>query len=114
MVVAEFKCIDDEYKAKCMHCSLKVANNRNFESLKKYHQKSPECPFVLQFEATKPIPVAANIDYFDATLLCDIQKFSLFCETADFVQQVRQCQHQYRESDMLTLLPELLRGFALT
>ena len=114
MAAVGFRCTDGGYRAKCMHCSLKVAGNRDFESLKKHHQESSECPFVLQLEAAKLIPVAADIGYFDATLLCDIQEFSLFCEAANFVQQVRQCQHQYRESDMLALLPELLRDPALT
>ena len=113
MIVVEFKCIDDEYRAKCMHCSLKIANNRNFESLKKHFQKSSECSFVLQLEITKSIFVVADIDFFDATFVCDIQKFNLFSEIANFLQQFRQCQHQYRKSDLLILLLDCLRDFAL-
>ena len=64
-------------------------------------------------EIAKSISVAADIDFFDAILLCDIQKFSLFCEIASFVQRFRQRQHQYRESDLLTLLSECFRDSAL-
>ena len=90
-----------------MHCSLTIARNRNFESLKKHLQKSFQCSLVLQLETTrletseeikrveltilevaKSTSLAANIEYFDAILLCDIQKFSLFCEIANFVQQL--------------------------
>ena len=108
-----------------MHCSLTITENRNFELLKKHLQKSFECLLVLQFETTrleiseiiievsKFIFVVVNIDYFDSILLCDIQKFSLFCEMTRFLQQFRQCQHQYRELDLLTLLFEYFRDFAL-
>ena len=50
-----------------------------------------------------------DIEYFDATFACDIQKFNLFCEIVDFLQHLRQCQHQYRESNLLILLFECLR-----
>ena len=53
MTIVEFKNIHDEYRAKCMHCSLIVTRNRNFESFKKHFQKSFECSFVIQFEKTK-------------------------------------------------------------
>ena len=36
VTIAEFKNIDDEYRTRCMHCSLTVVENRNFESLKKH------------------------------------------------------------------------------
>ena len=93
MTIVEFRNIHDEYKTKFMHCSLTITNNRKFESLKKHFQKSFECSFVLQFEISKSIFVATNIDYFDAIFLCDIQKFNLFCEIANFVQRFRQRQH---------------------
>ena len=132
MTIAEFRSIHDEYKTKCMRCSLTIANNRNFESFKKHFQKSFECSFVLQLETkkfeisenikraklkvleiAKFILVVANIDFFDAIFVCDIQKFDLFCEIANFVQQFRQCQQQYRESNLLILLFDCFRDFAL-
>ena len=64
-------------------------------------------------EIVKFISIVANLDYFDATFLCDIQKFNLFCEIASFLQQLRQRQHQYRESDLLILLSDCLRDSAL-
>ena len=57
--------------------------------------------------------VAVDIEFFDATFACDIQKFSLFCEIANFVQRFRQCQHQYRESNLLILLLDCLRDSVL-
>ena len=113
MTIVEFRNIHDEYRAKCMHCSLTITRNRKFESLKKHIQKSFECSFVLQLEIAKLISIVSNFDYFDSILLCDIQKFNLFCEIASFVQQFRQCQHQYRESDLLILLFESFRDFVL-
>ncbi|KAG6999194.1 hypothetical protein G7Y79_00036g071500 [Physcia stellaris] len=107
--------------ARCMECSAKLFGPIE-EPLKEHLQKSPQCPLALQLEketpeaiaeAAKPTPVAADIGYFDPTLLCDIQEFNLFREAAGFLQQLRQGQHQYRESDLLALLPECLRGPAL-
>ena len=125
LAAAGFKCTDGGYRARCMHCSLKVAGNRNFEPLQEHLQKSPECPLVLQLEATglgtpeaiaeasKPTPVAADIGYFDATLLCDIQEFGLHHEAASFCQHLQGIQANYREGELLALLPECLRGPAL-
>ena len=122
--------------AKCTHCELLLFNDDCKASLIKHFRKSFQCSLALQLEkqtskvikraklkvelkkietleVSKFTSIAVDIDYFDSTLLCDIRKFSLFCEIANFVQQIRQCQHQYRESDLLTLLLELLRDSAL-
>ena len=131
MIVAEFKDINDKFRARCTHYLLMLFDTSK-NSFKEHLDKSSECSLVLQFKTTrfetskdikrvelkvlkvvKSTFVAANIDFFDATLLCDIQKFNLFCEIANFVQQLRQCQHQYRESDLLNLLFDCLRDFAL-
>ena len=111
LIVAEFRCIDDEYRTKCMHCSLKITSNRNFESLKKHFQKSSECSFVLQFEIAKFIFVTTNIDYFDAIFLCDIQKFDLYHETTSFCQHLQNIQINYREIDLVQLFHTCLRDF---
>ena len=132
MTIVEFKNIHDKYKTKCMHCLLTITKNRNFESFKKHFQKSFECSFVLQFETkkfeisknikrtklkifeiVKFISIVANFDYFDSTFLCNIRKFNLFCEIANFLQQFRQRQYQYRKSNLLILLFDYLRNFAL-
>ena len=114
LIVVEFKCIDDEYRTKCMHCSLKIANNRDFESLKKHLQKSFECLFVLQLEIAKFIFVAVDIEYFDSILLCDIQKFDLHHETIIFCQHLQSIRANYREIDLVELLNNCLRDSALT
>ena len=125
MTIAEFKNIHDEYRAKCMHCSLTVTNNRSFESLKKHFQKSFECSLVIQLETTKLeiseviveisklISVVADIDYFDSTFLCDIQEFDLHHETTSFCQHLQSIQINYREEELLALLFECFRDFAL-
>ena len=133
LVVDEFS--DTSFKSRviCNHCSLAIWDwdwKNDEESLTKHLQESSHCSLVLQLEkktsedvrrvelkaqkVAKFTLVASDIEYFDTTLLCDIQKFDLHCEIANFVQQLRQCQHQYRESNLLTLLFECLRDSALT
>ena len=133
LIVDEFNDINLKSRVKCNHCSLTIWdwNWKNDEkSLTKHFQKSSQCSLALQFEKktsedvkrvelkifeiAKLTFVAVDIEYFDATLLCDIQKFDLHCEIVNFVQQLRQCQHQYRESNLLILLFECFRDFALT
>ena len=113
MTIVEFRSIHDEYRAKCMHCSLTVASNRKFESLKKHFQKSFECSFVLQLEISKSISVAVDIEYFDSTFLCDIQEFDLHHESANFSQHLQNIRINYREEKLLSLLLECFRDFAL-
>ena len=124
LVFAEFSDTNIWFMTQCTHCSIEIFDvDREEESLKHHLRKSSQCSLVLQLEkktseviveVAKLISVAADIGFFDATLACDIQEFSLFCEIAGFVQQLRQCQHQYRESDLLTLLFECFRDSALT
>ena len=126
MIVAEFDITDLSDFAECtscwywfmqsdceksltkhsLHCSL-------FKQLHKEVVKRVELKKIEELKTSKFISVAVDIEYFDSTLLCDIQKFDLFCEIANFVQQLRQCQHQYRESNLLTLLIECFRDSAL-
>ena len=123
LVVVEFSDIDIWYKTQCAHCSIEIFDVDDEEKSLKYHlRKSSQCSLALQLEKktseviieiAKLISVAADIDFFDAIFLCDIQKFNLFCETANFVQQLRRRQHQYRESNLLTLLFDCFRDFAL-
>ena len=123
LVVVEFSDTDICYKTQCAHCSIEIFDvDREKKSLKYHFRNSFQCFLALQLEKktseiiveiAKFMSVVADIDFFDATLLCDIKKFSLFCEIASFVQQFRQCQHQYRESDLLSLLFECFRDSAL-
>ena len=135
VAAAGFRGIHGGYRARCMHCSLTVAGNRNFEPFKKHLQESPECPLALQLETTglgtpegikraelealelsKPTPIAADLGYFDPTLLCDIQEFGLHHEAATFCQHWQSIRDQavYREADLVQLLYTCLRGPALS
>ena len=130
MIVVEFN--NDnwcEIIAKCNHCSLKLFCNNCKKLLIKHFQKSFQCSFVLQFEKqiskiikrielkilkiSKFIFVVANIDYFDAILLCDIQEFDLHHETTSFCQHLQNIQINYREKKLFALLFEYFRDFAL-
>ena len=130
MIVVEFSDAEYVFIADCIHCKLTLQNNEDCQkSLTRHLRNSIHCSLALQtqresseiikrvelktLEVAKSTLVTANIDFFDATLLYDIQKFSLFCEIANFVQQFRQCQHQYRKSNLLTLLFDCLRESAL-
>ena len=65
-------------------------------------------------EVAKSISTFRDIDIFDSTLICDIQKFDLYSQITDFLQHLerQQSQHQYRKSDVLALLSKCLRESA--
>ena len=63
-------------------------------------------------EAARSISTSRDIDIFDSTLICDIQKFELYSHVTDFLQHLEQCQHQYRKSDVLDLLFKCFRDSA--
>ena len=70
----------------------------------------------VEFEALEVVKltlVASNIDYFDSTLLCDIQKFDLHHETASFCQHLQNIRTNYREKELFSLLLECFRDSAL-
>ena len=52
-----------------------------------------------------------NIDIFDSTA-CDKSEFELYNEIANFLQNLQQCQHQYRKSNLLKLLSKCFCDFA--
>ncbi|KAG7008182.1 hypothetical protein G7Y79_00006g018020 [Physcia stellaris] len=58
-------------------------------------------------QGLKPTPELQDIGIFDPTLTCEDRRFD---EATDFLQHLQQCQHQYRESDLLSLLPSCLYG----
>ena len=126
LVVVEFSDIDICYKAQCAHCSIEIFGvDREKKSLKYHFRQSFECSLVLQLETTKLeisktiidvskfIFVVANIDFFDFIFLCDIQKFDLHHETTNFCQHLQNIRINYREEELLSLLLECFRDFAL-
>ena len=62
-------------------------------------------------ETAKQTSTLQNIDIFDSKA-CDESRFGLYNEAANFLQHLQQCQHKYRKSDLLNLLPKCLCGFA--
>ena len=130
LVVVEFSDIDICYKTQCAHCSIEIFDvDREEESLKYHLRQSFQCSFALQFEkqiskvikrveiealeVVKSTSIVANLDYFDSTFLCDIQKFDLHHETASFCQHLQNIQVNYREEELLALLFECLRDSSL-
>ena len=63
-------------------------------------------------ETTKQTSKLQNIDIFDSTLASDRFEFDLYNEIAIFLQHLQQCQHQYRKSDLLSLLSKCLCDLA--
>ena len=130
VIVAELRSINDKFRARCTHCLLMLFDT-NKNSFKEHLDKSSECSLVLQLKTTrletseeikraeltalkvaKLILVAADIDFFDATLLCDIQEFDLHHETTSFCQHLQNIQINYREIDLVQLLHICLRDSA--
>ena len=58
-------------------------------------------------EAAKSTSELQDIDIFDSILTYENRRFS---EAANFLQHLQQCQHQYKKSDLLFLLPSCLWG----
>ena len=107
MIVAKFKNIEYDCIAKCFNCDLLLFNDDCKKSLTMHFRKSFHCSLVIQFEKqiseiikrvklkvelkkieklkiSKFIFVVVDIDYFDSILFCDIQKFDLHHEIANF------------------------------
>ena len=61
-------------------------------------------------EIAKSISTFRDIDIFDSTFICDIQKFELYNQVTNFLQYLEQCQHQYRKSNVLDLLFKCFRN----
>ena len=60
-------------------------------------------------QAARPTPTVQDIGIFDPTLTCKDRRFS---DPVEFLQHLQHCQHLYRESDLLILLPTCLGGAA--
>ena len=65
-------------------------------------------------EIAKFISTFRDIDIFDSTFICDIQKFELYNQVTNFLQHFerQQNQHQYRKSDVFALLLKCFRKVA--
>ncbi|KAG7005285.1 hypothetical protein G7Y79_00020g048130 [Physcia stellaris] len=73
-------------------------------------QEAAKLAEIEAIEAAKPTPTPVNIGIFDPTLMRDIEEFGLYSKVLGFLQHLQQIQHQYRESDVLDLLPKCVRG----
>lgn len=77
--------------------AIKYAKKKNVKALK-------------AAETAKPTPTIQDIGIFDPALTSNEPEVSRFNEAAKFLQHLQQDRHQYRESDLLTLLPTCLEG----
>ncbi|KAG6986437.1 hypothetical protein G7Y79_00085g101090 [Physcia stellaris] len=58
-------------------------------------------------ETAKKTPKLQDIGTFDPSA-CNEPEFGQYSEATDFLQHLEQCQHLYRKSDLLNLLPKCL------
>ena len=129
MIVVEYDIFDISNYAKCVHCWYWFLQSDCEKSLKKHFRKSFDCLFALQnvkkiFEVKKLIEfeklkisklifVVVDIEYFDSTFLCDIQKFDLHHEITNFCQHLQSIRINYRENELISFLFECFRNSAL-
>ena len=66
--------------------------------------KQIELKKIEKLKISKSIFVVVDIEYFDSTFLCDIQKFDLHHETTNFCQHLQSIRINYREKKLLILL----------
>ena len=137
MIVVEFDIIDFSNFAKCICCWYWFMQNDCEKSLtkhsfycsffKQFHEetakrielktlkivKQVELKKIEKLKISKFISVVVDIEYFDSTLLCDIQKFDLYYESTSFCQHLQNIHINYREKKLFSLLFECFRDFAL-
>ena len=107
------------FAIRTMHCS-KIQKRTNFEIAKIEILKIKQRLQILRqrriqrkiIEIAKSILTFRDIDIFDSTFICNIQKFELYNQITSFLQHFEQCQHQYRKSNMFDLLFKCFRDFA--
>ena len=86
---------------------LKIAKKIKFNAIK--NAKRVKSKALKAEETAKSTSTFQDIDIFDSILTCDDRRFS---ESEEFLQHLQQCQHQYRKSDLFTLLLACLWGVA--
>ena len=79
--------------------ALKIEKKTKINAVK--NVKRVESKALKTKEATKSTSTFHDIDIFDSIFTCDDRRFS---ESEEFLQHFQQCQHQYRKSNLLTLL----------
>ena len=85
--------------------ALQFLEGHASEVIKKSAVSTPPDP--QEQHELKSTPELQDIGIFDPTLTYEDRRFS---EATDFLQHLQQCQYQYRESDLLFLLPSCLYG----
>ena len=105
------KQIDQETQKRADFEIAKVEILKIKQRLQKLRQRRIQKEII---EIAKFISTFRDIDIFDSTLICDIQKFDLYSQVTDFLQHFerQQNQHQYRKSNVLVLLFKCFREFA--
>ena len=82
------------------------------DPLTEHAKHSPHCQLVK--EAQKPTPTPQDIGFFDPRLQKDHPELRLYHDIVPFTVRLLQSINQYRETDILQLLPKCLRGAAFT
>ena len=93
----------------CSECMLRLNGWKPQDvPLKKHSLRSPGCVAVA--EAMKPTPKPNDIDFFDPSLQQDSPELRLYHDPQVFSNHIKQYPTQYREEDLLQLLPRYLSG----
>ena len=75
---------------------------------KRKARKAAERAELNDIETAKQTPTLQDLGIFDPSLASDRPEFGLYSNAATFLQHLQQCQHLYRKSDLLNLLPNCL------
>ena len=62
-------------------------------------------------EASKPtIKSPQDLSFFDPTLQHDFPELRSYGNVRGFINHIQECKNQYRDADILQILPKCLRG----
>lgn len=109
---------------KCLVCEKTLDSWEPIDDAFVEHVKiSPQCSTVISpqkqeeiearaKEASKPTPVPQDLGFFDSSLQQDFPEIRLFHSVHMFIDHIQRCKYQYREEDIIKILPKCLRGAA--
>ena len=117
---SRLRCSDE---VRCTECLITLDGwESNDDSIAEHLRCSSDCQLIKKIiikakealEAQKPTPTAQDLAFFDPSLEIDFLGLRLYHDIGKFVEHILQCADQYREADILYLLPKCLRGTAFT
>ena len=96
---------------RCTDCMMNLDEwESDDDPLTEHAIHSPNCQFVK--EAQKPTPTPQDIGFFDPWPQKDDPELHLYHDLVPFTDHLLESINQYRETDILQLLPKCLRGAA--